>query len=195
MRMLTLSLILFVSVMPASAETISSQYTKYNLDKCQQKYLVPGDKESGYLICPGYKANQVYFAEGDLRTLIAYGKNPSTHCSGQQTFGGFNTATPTIEWRLRDGKPFAAIQRWNVSDFDDSTKIKSWLGVTKLEGNNSCRVAIVEGSLKNANIRARQAADTLVADFNCAVDEATVIATKPMTAGELMSGTPCADRE
>jgi hypothetical protein len=195
MRLLSLSLILFGLVVPASAETISSQYTEYNIDKCKKTFGTPGDEDSIYFICPGYKSNQVYFAEGDLRTLIAYGKNPSTHCSGQQTFGGFNTATPTIEWRLRDGKPFAAIQRWNVSDFDDSSKIKSWLGVTKLEGINSCRVAIVEGSLKNANIRARQAADTLVADFNCAVDEAKVISTKPMTAGELMSGTPCANKE
>ena len=195
MRMLCLSLFLFSLAIPANAETISSVYTKYNLDKCQKVYGTPGDDESVFLICPGYKTNQVYFAEGDLRTLIAYGKDPAKHCSGQQTFGGFNTATPTIEWRLRNGKPFAAIQRWNVSDFDDSSKIKSWLGVTKLDGVNSCRVAIVEGSLKNANLRARQAADTLVDDFNCAADEATVIATKPMTAGELMSGTPCPDRE
>jgi hypothetical protein len=177
----------------AKAETITSQYTKYNIDKCEKRFGTPGDEESVFFMCPGLKAIKVYFAEGDLRTLIAYGKNPETHCAAKQTFGGFNTATPTIEWRIVNGKAFAAIQRWTVSDFDDSSKTKTWLGVTKLEGNNSCRVAIVEGSLPGANAKARKAADQLARTFNCTTTQATVISKTPMPADELMSGTPCLD--
>jgi hypothetical protein len=50
-------------------------------------------------------------------------------CSAQQTFGHFNSITPTVEWRLDNGKPYAAIQRWHVSDLEDATN--HFLAVTK----------------------------------------------------------------
>ena len=169
---------------------ITSAYTKYNIDRC--KRLAASAEESfGSFTCKGYGGLEFYFAEGDLRTFMAYGAHGFEHCSAQQTFGHFNTITPTVEWRLDNGKPFAAIQRWHVSDLDDANKTESWLGVTKIEEANSCRVAIVLGSLPDANEKARKVADTLARDFNCQKDTALVISVQPMKADELMSGTPC----
>ena len=181
---------LCLAAVAASAGEITSAYTKYNLDKC--KRLSSSAEESfGSYSCKGYGGFEIYFAEGDLRTFMAYGANGFEHCSAQQTFGHFNSITPTVEWRLEDGKPYAAIQRWIVSDLDDASKTTSWLGVTKIEKGNSCRVAIVEGSLPQANDKARKAVDTLARGFNCQTDTVLVISAAQMQADELMSGTPC----
>jgi hypothetical protein len=160
------------------------------LDKC--KRLSASVEESfGSFACKGYGGFEIYFAEGDLRTFMAYGANGFEHCSAQQTFGHFNSITPTVEWRLDNGKPFAAIQRWHVSNLDDANKTTSWLGVTKIEKANSCRVAIIEGSLPDANKKAREAADTLAQGFNCQKDTALVFSAAQMQVDQLMSGTPC----
>ena len=185
-----IALCLAAASAPASAGEITSAYTKYNLDKC--KSLSSSVEESfGSFACNGYKGLEIYFAEGDLRAFMAYGANGFEHCSAQQTFGHFNSVTPTVEWRLDNGRPFAAIQRWNVSDLDDASKTTSWLGVTKIENANSCRVAIIKGLLPRANEKAREAADTLARGFNCQTDTALVISDEQIEAGQLMSGTPC----
>jgi len=190
MRKIVALFILCLTAASASAGDITSAYTKYNLDKC--KRLSASVEESfGSFACKGYAGFEIYFAEGDLRTFMAYGANGFEHCSAQQTFGHFNSITPTVEWRLEDGKPFAAIQRWHVSDLNDASKTTSWLGVTKIEKANSCRVAIIEGSLARANEKARNAADTLAQGFNCQKDTALVISAAQMQADQLMSGTPC----
>lgn len=188
-RFFTLS-VLCLTAASASAGEITSAYTKYNLDKC--KRVSSSVEESfGSFTCKGYAGIEFYFAEGDLRTFMAYGANGFEHCSAQQTFGHFNSIFPTVEWRLDDSKPFAAIQRWIVSDLDDASKTTSWLGVTKIEKANSCRVAIVMGSLPHANDKAREVADAMARSFDCQKDKAVVISAEPMQAEELMSGTPC----
>ena len=190
MRKIVVAIALYLAAIPVSAGDITSAYTKYNLEKCKR---LSSSVEESYasFSCKGYAGNEIYFAEGDLRTFMAYGPNGFEHCSAQQTFGHFNSITSTVEWRLDNGKPFAAIQRWNVSDLDDASKTKSWLGVTKIEIANSCRVAIVMGSLPQANEKAREIADTLARDFDCQKDKVVVISAEPMQAEELMSGTPC----
>ncbi len=175
---------------PGFAGEISSAYTTYKLDKCKRISEISEDS-SGTYECKGYGGLKVYFAEGDLRTYLGYGAKPSTHCAAQQTFGHFNSVVDKIEWRLENGKPFAAIQRWRVSDVDDATIIKTWLGITRIEENNSCRVAVVEGALPDANEKARAAADQLARAFNCKTDEAKVISAKPIAIAELMGPTPC----
>lgn len=190
MRKIVVLIALCLAASVASAGDITSAYTKYNLDKCK-RLSASAEESFGSFSCKGYAGFEIYFAEGDLRTFMAYGANGFEHCSAQQTFGHFNSITPTVEWRLDNGKPFAAIQRWHVSDLDDASKTTSWLGVTKIETGNSCRVAIVEGSLTQANEKARSAADTLARGFNCQKDTALVISAAQMRADELMSGTPC----
>jgi hypothetical protein len=190
MRKIVVLIALCLAASVASAGDITSAYTKYNLDKCK-RLSASAEESFGSFSCKGYAGFEIYFAEGDLRTFMAYGANGFEHCSAQQTFGHFNSITPTVEWRLDNGKPFAAIQRWHVSDLDDASKTTSWLGVTKIETGNSCRVAIIEGSLARANEKARSAADTLARGFNCQKDTALVISAAQMQVDQLMSGTPC----
>lgn len=149
-----------------------SVYTDTNLKWCK---TVETFEEGGgsRLQCPGYGGISVTVIEGDLRMYVGYGRNARKQCAMHQTFGPFNNLGPKIEWRIDNGKPYATILRWVLDNGNGTTW--SWLVVTNLDGANSCHVAYVEGSLPNANQRARAAADRLARGFNCATDTPQVI--------------------
>lgn len=196
MRKLIALSVLCLSPALATAGEITSVYTKFDSKTC--KVLDPGNPDEewgGSSLCAGYKDLKVYFASGDLRDLVAYGKSPGKHCAATQTFGPFNSMQDTIEWRLDGGKPFAVIQRFMVSDPEDSEKTSSWLAVTKLEDNNSCRVGAVQGSMKDANAVARKLADEKARNFNCETDEASVVSDPPGNEIGMTSGSPCGPAE
>lgn len=175
--------LLTLLVIPSAAFAANtSVYTKYNLDKCPKLDVGNADEgDSGSWLCKGYGNLKIYFAEGDLRQFVAFGKSPKQHCAAEQTFSGFNSANNTIEWRLNKGNAIAAIQRWTVSfDPEDSAKTKTWLVVTRIEPGNSCHMAVVEGAFPNANIKAREIADSLAEKFECGVSSQTAI-TLPTT--------------
>ena len=174
------SIIIILAVtaaVPALAAN-SSVYSHYDLAKCPKLDVgnaAQGD--SGSWLCKGYAGFNIYFAEGDLRSFLAFGKAPKNHCAAHQSFSGFNSVNTTVEWRLSKGHPLAAIQRWQVSyDPEDSTKIKSWLVVTKLEADNSCHMALIEGAYPNANAKARELADQLAPTFTCEKGEEKILA-------------------
>ena len=95
--------------LPAQAET-ASRYTSITPADCRQ---VLADEESGSVAfsCPGVAGVDVWVGEGDLRTFFGFGQQPRKQCSASQTFGAFNTVGEKMEWRLRDGRPIAAIVR------------------------------------------------------------------------------------
>lgn len=173
-----LAAILFLIAPGLALATNTSVYTKYDLDKCKKLDQGNTDEgDSGSWLCKGYRDLKIYFAEGDLRDVVAFGKSPKAHCAAQQTFSGFNSVNPIVEWRLSNGKPIAAIQRWTVSyDPEDSAKTKTWLVVTRMEAGNSCHMAVVEGAFPNANIKARELADSLSEKFECGVSVQTAVA-------------------
>ena len=177
--------------LPAAAGAISSAYTSFDIKHCKVLDAAnPAEEWGGSWLCAGYGGLKVYVAEGDLREMLAYGRNPRKHCAATQSFSAFNSAFPTIEWRLDAGKPFAVIQRFSVSRPDDSDKSETWLAVTRLEDGNSCRAAVIKGSMPKANALARQAADQS-RGFDCLRDEARIISPDP--GGQaVISGTPCA---
>jgi hypothetical protein len=150
-----------------------SAYSDFVPETCKQ--IAPGAAEgegefSPTYECKGYKGSPVTFAEDDLRSVVAYGKNGRNHCAFHQTFSGFNSVGNKIEWRLKDGKAIATILRWKVSyDPEDSSKTKDWLVVTKVEDGQSCQVGYVEGSYPKANEKARWLADTAAEVFSCNV--------------------------
>jgi len=173
-----LSAVCFLIAPSLAVAANSSVYTKFDINKCAKLDAGNTDQgDSGSWLCKGINNLKVYFAEGDLRDFMAFGKSPKDHCAAQQTFSGFNSVNTTIEWRLNKAKPIAAIQRWTVSyDPEDSAKTKTWLVVTKLEPANSCHMAIVEGSYPNANSKARDVADQMAASFECGVSGEKTIA-------------------
>lgn len=160
----------------------TSAYTKYDIEKCAKFDVGNADEgDGGSWLCKGYGDLKIYFAEGDLRQYVGFGKSPKKTCAAEQTFSGFNSTNNTIEWRLNKGKVIAAIQRWTVSyDPEDSAKTKTWLVVTRIEPTNACHMAVVEGAFPNANAKAREIADQSAEKFECGVSAQTAV-TLPTT--------------
>jgi len=166
-------LIFCCGISPALAEEFSSAYTPFDLAKCSQ--IQPPDAYvfEGSWACPGYQGFDIYQSGADARSYAAFGKNAAQHCAAKKTFNPFNTALSPIEWRLADGKPFAAIERWSIAD-DQGGQAGTWLVVSALRDGQSCHVHYVAGSYPNANEQARRAADDLARDFDCENDVPTV---------------------
>lgn len=168
------ALLVFLSgVVPVAAGELSSAYTPFDLARCTQAAAPDEYVFEGSWICPGYDGIDIFQSGADARSYAAFGRNAVRHCAAKKTFNPFNTALSPIEWRLEDGKPFAAIERWSIAD-DQGGQAGTWLVVTALRGDDSCPVHYVAGSYPDANDQARRAADDLARDFDCENDVPTV---------------------
>lgn len=177
----------------ASAGEIASVYSNLDLAKCKALQLYTGDEgEGGEWECKGIKGHGVMFWEGDLRGNIAFGPLARSQCSSAQSFGAFNSPGAKIEWRMDKGKPFATILRWSTDNGSGETGAKqNWLVVTKLNGRDACRTALIDTKYPNANTLARAKADGKSRTFNCEKDVPEVVSQRSITANEIMSGAPC----
>ena len=171
--MRALAAVLCLGIGAAEAGEITSAYTPFDLKTCRQ--IEPPDEYvfEGAWICQGHGGVDIFQSGADARSYAAFGANPAEHCAAKKTFNPFNTALSPIEWRLDDGKPFAAIERWSIAD-DQGGQAGTWLVVTALRDGDSCPVHYVAGSYPNANETARWAADNLARDFDCEHDVPTV---------------------
>ncbi|MDH3740706.1 MAG: hypothetical protein OER56_03830 [Hyphomicrobiales bacterium] len=169
-----------------TAEPVS-QYSSIAPEKCRQ---LTADEESGSVTfsCPGLAGIDVWVGEGDLRTFLAYGPEPRKQCAAQQTFGSFNTAGPTMEWRMEDGRPFATIIRYKM---DSDGKRFNFLVVTTLRGGQACHMGYVDGALPRHNELARDIADSQARQFNCATDTPVMMTDRDYQLSHLLSGVPC----
>jgi hypothetical protein len=161
--------VLGLAVGPAAAQGNDSAYTDVDLDDCS---VVSSDDFGSTWACSGYRGIPVMIAEGDLRFFVSYGLSSTEERAAEQTLPPFNTLGPKIEWRLRpEGgtlRPFATILRYFVQreEGEDEGQI---LVVTKLEPGATCHVAYIDALANdNPNELARDAADDLAADFDCA---------------------------
>ncbi len=203
-------LALVISVIAISASALAgmtSVYTEFNIKKC--KVVEPPDRTHetffyGSYLCDGYGAQNVFIATGQLRTAIAFGKDPQNHCAATQSFDFFNDVvippmewriqhgnevqevnSPKIEWRLKDGKPIATIIEWRVMrGYEHITENHAFLVVTSLTQHNSCRVAVVDRELPSANERARKFADKQLDADGCALSYVE-LAKAPATAADI----------
>ena len=173
MRRAAALLVFWWGVLPAAAGEPTSAYTPFDLATCTQVAAPDEYVFEGSWLCPGYGGIDIFQSGADARSYAAFGKNPETHCSARKTFNPFNTALSPVEWRLDDGKPFAAIERWSIAD-DQGGEAGTWLVVTALRDRDSCPVHYVAGSYPNANQQARRAADDLARDFDCETGVPTV---------------------
>ena len=160
----------------AMAAEYESVYTKFDLDHC--RIIDKGDEYvyAGTWSCKGYKGIDIVQAVADDRSFAAFGRNGARHCAFHKTFYGFNTALSPVEWRLHNGKPIAAIERWRVV-VDENGNSVTWLVVNALRRGESCHVHYVAGSYPKANEAARRAADDLAEGFDCEMDVPTVDST------------------
>jgi hypothetical protein len=173
--MRTLAILLFLSAIAASVEAaeVTSAYTHIDPKDCRQIEDPDEYVFEGAVLCKGYGGIDIYQSGADARSYAAFGEDAANHCAAKKTFNPFNTALSPIEWRLVDGKPFAAIERWSISD-DEGNRAGTWLVVTALREGESCHVHYVAGSYPNANEQARRAADDLARHFDCEQDVPTV---------------------
>jgi len=169
------SALLIFCLCPAAAAggEATSAYTRFDLDHCQM--IEKGDEYVffGAWRCKGYMGFDIFQASSDERSYAAFGTDGTGHCAFAKTFSPFNTALSPVEWRIRDGKPFAAIERWSVVN-DENGNAATWLVVSAIKANDSCHVHYVSGSYPDANAQARRAADDLADDFDCDSDVPTV---------------------
>ncbi|MBD1546813.1 hypothetical protein [Roseibium aggregatum] len=166
-------------VLPAvsGAAEITSAYTKLDLDACEWRKPTGEEQEGidgGTADCPGYAGIPVYVSEGDLRMFVSFGADADNEPAAHQTLPNFNTINDTLEWRLRDGRPFATILRW-FPDEGSGGKKGNILIVTQIAPGATCQVARIDAQINsNANVLARQAADKLAYGFDCSQEPMTI---------------------
>ena len=174
----------FGLISQANAQTFSSLYTSTAPRDCRVTSASNGVDDSTIRVCPGKAGLKVLISEDDLRETVSVGRNRAAareEPAAQTGFGPFNSTTHTVEWRARDGKPFAIIQRWHIADNSDEDKnrrpiAKPMLAVTRLPPGPVCHVAYVDVQANpNANELARKAADEFARGFDCGNDEVKVI--------------------
>jgi ribosomal protein S6E (S10) len=152
-----------------SAQAVQSVYT----DLSKNCRTLERDEESaGYLLqqCEGVGGYKLLVNSGDDRQGISVVKpDGSKHelLFWQIGGGGFSSVGEKAEWRVKKvrGKlvPVALIVRFNLStDPSDSSKITSYLTVTKITPQQVCRVGEIKPG-PNANEEARRAADSSAA--------------------------------
>lgn len=157
----TLSFLLVFSA-TAFGQKISSVYT--NLDGKSCKTLESSEEGAGWYRgrCVGTGGYQLEVTEGDLRQsvdVVAPNKEKFELSFGSVS-SAFSSVGAKAEWRMKGKTPIALIVRFNASENpEDSSKITSYLIVTKITKGDICIVDVVKPT-KTQNEEARKVADS-----------------------------------
>lgn len=143
---------------PAAAESV---YSDISGEMCEQVEF-DEDIARSLLRCPGVAGYQLDLEDFDARMTLGIvtpdGKSHPLDFS-QVITPGFSALGDKAEWRLAGGQPQALIVRLNASENpEDSSKVTSYLVVSKITADKICAVAKIAPSAK-ANEEARQVAD------------------------------------
>ena len=154
-----------------------SAYTKIDLDKTCKFYSTY--EAGGSARCAGFRDYPIYFAEGDLRQMVRFGHVPE-EAPRWESFGEFNRINDTVEWRINDGIPHAAILRWFIENTDNETgsvtpettgQVLVISTVGEPHNSKSCVAGYVDARANpGANEIAREVADTTARNFVCGED-------------------------
>ena len=153
---------------PSGSAGVESAYTE--ITGCET--IREADVEAGTTTqrCPGYGGVPLYVSEGDLR----YDVDAGVQNDRWTTPGGFNGLGKTVEWRIRDGRPFAVIVRYEVEGpGGTAAERRSDLAVIKVgrEGAPGCLVSYVGADARpSQNEAARALADREAAGHDCSAD-------------------------
>jgi hypothetical protein len=139
---------------PAAAQATSSVYTELNLHRCRTLEVVP-EGESVRRRCPGLGAVPLFVNAGDGRFDVDAGVDNNRW----ESLGGFNEIGPRIEWRRRNGRAFAIIYRLRLTGAEQPPGSSLIVETIGRRGAPGCQIAVVDGALPDANVRARAIAD------------------------------------
>ena len=141
----------------------NSVYTGTTAKDCK---ATKESKDDGYIgICKGVGGYSLELLEGDLRqtvNVITPNKKKSELNLWSNVSSGFSSVGAKAEWRMKGIAPMALIIRFNASENpEDSTKITSYLVVSKITKTSACITDIVKpGATQNAE--AQQLADAAI---------------------------------
>lgn len=127
--------------------------------------------------CEGYRDYPVYLSYGDARESAHYGYAPGGKPDSWESFGGFNSVSKTVEWRIEDGVPFATIHRWTINDASTDKEIQVLVveKVAQPDAMEGCVVGyVVATGNPDHNVQAREVADQYARDFSCWSNEPLV---------------------
>lgn len=187
---LTLLIILGMALPSAPQATeITSVVTQY-LNACTltEKLEESGDE---YYICPGYQDIGVTVLAGHDSNQVSFGPKAQEECAFRQSFTAHSTPQPSVEWRVKGARAFAAIQTWSVSRMDTGSQSDDWLVVTRLETGKTCQIAAIQASLPEAAAKARRKADERASGFDCQSDQLEIVAEAATDITELMNEYRC----
>jgi len=170
---------------PAAAE-IASTYTKLGFDfNCtwdSLDHLTETEREEllgNSAVCTGLPGYPIHYSEYDLRQFTAFG-NVAADARTPASFAQFNRTGDTVEWRMRDGQPFATILRWFIENMSPETgmpddahtgQVLVISTVAQPANPRSCPAGYVDArENSDANAIARRVADEIASSFRCGVD-------------------------
>lgn len=158
MRYLSLAALLLAAPACAQPGAITSAYTKLDLDACE---AADEDDEPGWTEwqCQGHGGLDLFVQRGDDRYDLDAGLRDEDGRWGAT----FDYPGETVEWRLRDGKPFALIYRLRNANPDRPASSILAVETVGADGRPGCRIAEIDGAKPNANQLARDAADAALA--------------------------------
>ena len=189
MRSLLIPLALAGLCQAAHADGISSAYTDLDWKKDCVTYAKAEEGEGDWanLACSGYRGYPVLVAYDDARESLYYGFPSDDMTSVWESFSGFNSAGPKVEWRIETkgdiAIPFAVIHRRSIGNPEDENKPTEVLVVAKVaqpEAHDGCTVGLVLATGNpQANDQARKLADDKAKSFACGKDKRVVIGDAP----------------
>jgi hypothetical protein len=161
------ALLLAALLLAAPAAAQESAYTTLAFDACLTlDSPEPGEPGDWVVLeCDGYGDYPVTVRDSDARMSVAYGFAPDE--LPWTSFQSFNRVHDTIEWRLREGRPFATVHRWFVSNLEGGERqVLVVSRVWQPDGAPGCRVGFVDAQANpDANVLARDVADRLAPAF------------------------------
>ena len=145
----------------ARGEEIASAVTRLDDSVCR---LVNRDEESEdeTYECAGPQGLRVIKLNGHDSYIVSFGPNAERECVWNQGFSSYSAPEDEIEWRMKDGKIFAAIQRWGVSPYyasEGRTEIRHFMVVTQIRVGATCRIGYVRTDQRSPEETARRLAD------------------------------------
>ncbi len=157
-----------------SIEAAEIAYSPTNGPAC---VTIRSKREFNSWRCPGPSGYSARFS--DLGNMVAVefgptGKEKAVVEDGLMWQGVDNSFGDKIEWRLADGKPFAAIMRIRRQDFDEKLdKVRDFEDflVIKVSAQGACRIGAVDAQHRDAIDIARDLADKTAPLFRCGRDQ------------------------
>jgi hypothetical protein len=140
-----------------------SAYTRVDLDACKLVSRVEEGASASWT-CPGHGGIDLVALTGDGRMDLDAGRDNGTF----ESLTPFNDIGDTVEWRLgQDGKPIAMIYRLRTATPEVEPRSVLFVETVPGGGKPGCLLARIEGSISDANQRARKAADAAEGGVDC----------------------------